>query len=85
MQNAHSFEKQNVDVNASMTEISHMSPAQAQLIIQKLKAERRILSTLASCLISLHFKKLGDKKQRSLEHLVRIQANMAGLEVPDNE
>ncbi|MBU2979037.1 hypothetical protein [Alteromonas sp. C1M14] len=83
MQNASIEEK--VDVNASMTEISHMSSAQAQVIIQKLKAERNILSTLANCLLALQFKDINDKQRRSLTHLIRIQASMVGLEVPEDE
>ena len=71
--------------NATMTDIARMSPAQAQVIIQRLKAERNILRTLCQCLISLHFKQTNERQRSGLVHLIRVQAAMVGIEVPDNE
>ena len=71
------------NVNASQSEMADMSKFQLQLIIKRLKVRDTILTSMSQALLHMQSTDCNDKQKSAYMHLIKLQAEMVGLELPN--
>ena len=71
------------NVNASQSEMDDMSKFQLQLIIKRLKVRDTILTSMSQALLHMQSAGCNEKQKNAYMHLIKMQAEMVGLELPN--
>lgn len=68
--------------NTAQSELAKVTHAELQLLNKKLKMQNGILFELAQSLLFLNYTKTNERQRKGLDQLIRVRANMLGMEVP---
>ena len=69
---------------ASQRERGDMSPLQLQLIIKRQKVQLCLQETMLKALLKLQYADLNERQRKGLNEVVRINANMLKMELPND-
>ncbi|GEA06242.1 hypothetical protein KUL42_10030 [Alteromonas sp. KUL42] len=72
------------ETEASQRERGDMSPFQLQLIIKRQKVQLCLQETMLKALLNLQYADLDERQRKGFNEVVRINANMLKMELPND-